>query len=200
MIRKLLNRTITYFGRGLLAVAPIGLTIWIIYGIFEWVDGLNPIDIPGIGVLIMVGIIFGVGVLVSTIIPQSFATLLEGSIKHLPLVSLMYFSLKDLISAFVGDRKKFNQPVLVLINRQSELRKLGFITQTDLSHLQLHNMVAVYMPHSYAFSGELFIVPAENVTLLNVPSADVMKMIVSGGVSANTPEPLEAPKRVENVI
>ena len=186
MFRKLINRTITYFGRGLLAVAPLGLTFWIIYGIFEWVDGFNPIDIPGIGVLIMIGIILGAGFLVSTVIPQSFATLLEGSIKHLPLVSLMYFSLKDLISAFVGDRKKFNQPVLVLVNRQSDLRKLGFITQTDLSHLQIEGMVAVYLPHSYAFSGEFFIVPTENVTLLNVPSADVMKMIVSGGVSANS--------------
>jgi uncharacterized membrane protein len=185
MLRKLINRTITYFGRGLLAVAPLGLTFWIIYGIFEWIDGLNPIDIPGIGVLLMIGIILATGFLVSTVIPQSVATLLESSIKHLPLVSLMYFSLKDLISAFVGDRKKFNQPVLVLINKQSDLRKLGFITQTDLSHLDLHNMVAVYLPHSYAFSGELFIVPTENVTLLNAPSADIMKMIVSGGVSTN---------------
>lgn len=184
MIRKILNRTIAYFGRGLLAVAPVGLTFWIIYGIFEWVDSLNPFDIPGIGVLLMIGIILGTGFLVSTVIPQSFGALVEGSIKHLPLVSLMYFSLKDLISAFVGDRKKFNQPVLVLVNRQSDLRKLGFITQTDLSNLQLSGMVAVYLPHSYAFSGELFIVPTENVTLLNVPSADVMKMIVSGGVSA----------------
>jgi uncharacterized membrane protein len=184
MIRKILNRTIAYFGRGLLAVAPVGLTFWIIYGIFEWVDSINPFDIPGIGVLIMIGIILGTGFLVSTVIPQSFGSLVEGSIKHLPLVSLMYFSLKDLISAFVGDRKKFNQPVLVLVNRQSDLRKLGFITQTDLSNLQLSGMVAVYLPHSYAFSGELFIVPTENVTLLNVPSADVMKMIVSGGVSA----------------
>lgn len=183
MFRKLINRTITYFGRGLLAVAPLGLTFWIIYGIFEWVDGLNPIDIPGIGVLIMVGIIFGTGILVSTVIPQSFGALVEASIRHLPLVSLMYFSFKDLISAFVGDRKKFNQPVLVLVNRQSDLRKLGFITQTDLNHLHLNGMVAVYLPHSYAFSGELFIVPSENVTLLNVPSAEIMKMIVSGGVS-----------------
>ncbi|TAE23692.1 MAG: DUF502 domain-containing protein [Cytophagales bacterium] len=183
MFRKILNRTIAYFGRGLLAVAPLGLTFWIVYGIFEWVDGLNPIDIPGIGVLIMIGIILGTGILVSTVIPQSFGALVEASIKHLPLVSLMYFSLKDLISAFVGDRKKFNQPVLVLINRQSDLRKLGFITQTDLSHLDLKHMVAVYLPHSYAFSGEMFIVPSENVTLLNAPSAEVMKMIVSGGVS-----------------
>ena len=89
-----------------------------------------------------------------------------------------------LITAFVGDKKKFNQPVLVTINRESDIKKLGFITQTDLSHLEIKDYIAVYMPHSYAFSGELFIVPIANVTLLNATSTDIMKMIVSGGVSA----------------
>lgn len=178
-----MSRLFTYFGRGLLAVMPIGLTIWVLYSIFIWVDGLVPINIPGIGVLIVLGIIMGVGVLVSTVIPNSFLNLFEGSIKHLPLVRIIYFSLKDLISAFVGDKKKFNQPVLVAINRQSDIRKVGFITQTDLSKLGLDGFVAVYLPHSYAFSGELFVVPAENVVLLNIPSAEAMKLIVSGGVA-----------------
>nr|WP_293843378.1 DUF502 domain-containing protein [uncultured Arsenicibacter sp.] len=179
-----MSRFLTYFGRGLLAVAPIGLTIWVLYSIFIWVDGLVPTQIPGIGLLIVFGIILGVGVLVSTVIPNSVLNLFEGSIKHMPLVRLIYFSLKDLISAFVGDKKKFNQPVLVVVNRQSELKKLGFITQADLNHLGLKGHVAVYFPHSYAFSGELFIVPAENVSLLSMSSSDAMKLIVSGGVAA----------------
>jgi len=115
--------------------------------------------------------------------PQSFASLFEGSIRHLPLVSLIYFSVKDLISAFVGDKKKFNQPVLVLMNRESGIRKIGFITQTDLSNLGLDDAVMVYCPHSYAFSGELYLVPAENVKLLTMSSSEAMKLIVSGGVS-----------------
>lgn len=43
--------------------------------------------------------------------------------------------------------------------------------------------VAVYFPHSYNFSGELFIVPAKQVKKLDAPPADVMKFIVSGGVA-----------------
>ena len=101
----------------------------------------------------------------------------------LPLVSLIYFSIKDLIAAFVGDKKKFNQPVLVILNRESGIRKLGFITQTDLTYLHQSDAVMVYCPHSYAFSGELYIVPAENVKLLSLSSAEAMKLIVSGGVS-----------------
>ncbi len=183
MTNKFISRLVTYFGRGLLAIAPLGLTIYVIYGVFVWVDGLVPIAIPGIGFLIMIGIILASGLLISTVIPQSFASLFEGSLRHLPLVSLIYFSVKDLISAFVGDKKKFNQPVLVSMFGGSGIRKIGFITQTDLSSLNLTDTVLVYCPHSYAFSGELYLVPAESVTLLNLSSAEVMKLIVSGGVS-----------------
>ena len=183
MTNRFISRLLAYFGRGLLAIAPLGLTIYVIYSVFIWVDGLVPIDIPGIGFLIMTGIILGSGLLISTVIPQSFASLFEGSIRHLPLVSLIYFSVKDLISAFVGDKKKFNQPVLIVINRESGIRKIGFITQTDLNHIGLQEVVMVYCPHSYAFSGELYIVPAENVKLLSLSSSEAMKLIVSGGVS-----------------
>ena len=183
MTNKFISRLIAYFGRGLLAIAPLGLTIYVIYSVFIWVDGLVPIAIPGIGFLVMTVIILGSGLLISTVIPQSVASLFEGSIRHLPLVSLIYFSVKDLISAFVGDKKKFNQPVIVTMNRSSGIQKIGFITQTDLSRFNLSDSVMVYCPHSYAFSGELYIVPAENVRLLNLSSAEVMKLIVSGGVS-----------------
>ena len=168
MTNKFISRLLAYFGRGLLAIAPLGLTIYVIYGVFIWVDGLVPINIPGIGFLIMTGIILGSGLLISTVIPQSFASLFEGSIRHLPLV---------------GDKKKFNQPVLVMLNRESGVRKIGFITQTNLSQIGLSDVVMVYCPHSYAFSGELYIVPSENVKLLSLSSSEAMKLIVSGGVS-----------------
>lgn len=103
--------------------------------------------------------------------------------RRIPLVSLIYYSIKDLILAFVGDNKKFNQPVLVTMYKETGIKKVGFITQTDLSHLHLTDHVAVYMPLSYSLSGELFIVPTENVIFLEASSTDVMKMLVSGGIS-----------------
>jgi hypothetical protein len=89
----------------------------------------------------------------------------------------------DLISAFVGDKRKFTQAAIVLINKEAGVHKIGFVTQNDLTSLGVSNMVAVYFPHSYAFSGELMLVPKENVQMLDMPSAEVMKLIVSGGVS-----------------
>ncbi|TDB68256.1 DUF502 domain-containing protein [Arundinibacter roseus] len=188
-----LKRILSYFVRGLILVAPIYFTILIIWTGIESLDSILPISIPisnkksvyfpGLGMIIILSGIILLGFFFSTVVPQSFFKFSESIMRKIPLVSIIYYSIKDLISAFVGDKKKFNQPVLVTVNRESDIKKLGFITQTDLSHLHIKDYIAVYMPHSYAFSGELFIVPIGNVTLLNASSTDIMKMIVSGGVS-----------------
>jgi uncharacterized membrane protein len=188
-----LKRILNYFVRGLILVAPLYFTILIIWMGVEAMDNILPISIPisqnrsvylpGLGMLIILMGIILLGFFFSTVVPQSFFKFTESILRRIPLVSLIFYSIKDLITAFVGDKKKFNQPVLVTINRDSDIKKLGFITQTDLSHLHIKDYIAVYMPHSYAFSGELFIVPIASVTLLNASSTDIMKMIISGGVS-----------------
>jgi uncharacterized membrane protein len=194
--RPLLSRLFSYFVRGLLFAAPVGLTILLLYSAFDYVDSIiriqiptsdpnQSIFIPGLGFLIIVfGTIF-IGFFFSVVFPQTIVNLIENLIRHLPLVRIIYFSFKDLVSAFVGDKRKFNQPVTVLINKEAGIRKVGFMTQSDLKNLDLENYAAVYCPHSYAFSGEMFLVPKENIKLLEMPSAEAMKLIVSGGVSSN---------------
>ncbi|WP_159470744.1 DUF502 domain-containing protein [Dyadobacter sp. 3J3] len=192
-----LKRILSYFIRGLVLVAPLYVTVIIIGSAVEFLDNIIPINIPisgnqtvylpGLGVLIILTSIILLGFIFSTIIPQSFFKFTEGIMRRIPLVSLIYYSIKDLVIAFVGDKKKFNQPVLVTMYKETGIKKIGFITQTDLSHLHIHDHVAVYMPLSYALSGELFIVPSENVSILDAKSTDVMKMLVSGGVSLKVP-------------
>ena len=93
--------------------------------------------------------------------------------------------MKDLFSAFIGDKKKmFSQPVMVMLFKEAGIRKLGFVTQEDLSAFGLEDLVAVYFPHSYNFSGNLYLVPKENITVLpQMQGADALKFIVSGGVT-----------------
>jgi uncharacterized membrane protein len=193
-----LKRLLSYFIRGLVLVAPLYATGLIIWTGIEYLDNILHIDIPisqqqtvylpGLGVLIIILSIILLGFFFSTVVPQSFFKLTERIMRRIPLVSLIYYSIKDLILAFVGDKKKFNQPVLVTMYKDTEIKKIGFITQTDLSHLKIHDHVAVYMPLSYSLSGELFIVPAALVVPLEATSTDVMKMIISGGVSVKVPK------------
>ena len=192
-----LKRILSYFIRGLVLVAPLYVTGIIIWTGVEFLDNIIPINIPisnnqtvylpGLGVLIILSGIIMLGFIFSTIIPQSFFQITESIMRRIPLVSLIYYSIKDLVLAFVGDKKKFNQPVLITMYKDTGIKKIGFITQNDLSHLHIHDHVAVYMPLSYSLSGELFIVPSENVTKLEATTTDVMKMLVSGGVSVKVP-------------
>lgn len=194
---SVLKRIIRYFIRGLVLVAPLYATGLIIWTGIEYLDNIISIDIPisnnqyvylpGLGIVLIILFIILLGFFFSTIVPQSFFKFAESIMRRIPLVSLIYYSIKDLILAFVGDKKKFNQPVLVTMYKETQIKKIGFITQTDLSHLNIADHVAVYMPLSYSLSGELFIVPAEHVMLLNASSTDVMKMLVSGGVSVKVP-------------
>jgi uncharacterized membrane protein len=188
------TRIFRYFFRGILFLVPLALTIYIIIQSIKWLDGLIPVKVPGLGLLIILVTITLFGYLGSTLLIKPFFDLLEKLIIKLPLANIIYTSLKDLMMAFVGDKRKFSQAVLVVMNADSGIHKLGFITQADLSHLGMPGKVAVYLPHSYNFSGNLFVVPRENVVPVNAPGADVMKFIVSGGVAGLDPEKLNADK------
>lgn len=191
---RVVRSVFSYFISGLLFVAPIGFTIYILYGAFDFVDNLarirfgtgHPNDsffIPGLGFIIVTGVTVLIGFVFTRILPQTIQNWLESGIKNLPLVRIFYFAFKDLISAFVGDKKKFKQPVLFKINNHSEVRKMGFMTQTSLDMLGKDDFVSIYCPHSYAFSGEMYLVPSSDVESLDLGGSDAMKMIVSGGVS-----------------
>ena len=179
------RRFLKYFFKGLLVVAPITITIYIIIFALNWLDGLIPaVNVPGLGLLIILASITLIGYLTSTIVIKSIFEYFERGVLKLPLISLIYSSLKDLISAFVGEQKKFNQPVVVFMDRENGIQRLGFITQDDLSNLGLHDVVSVYLPHSYNFSGNFYIVPQSNVRPVDVSRTHFMKFIVSGGVTA----------------
>ncbi len=173
-----------YFFQGLLYVAPLGITIYIFVMAFHFIDGIIPIGIPGLGIVVIFTIVTSIGIIGQTLISKPITLYMKGMLDKTPFIKIVYTSIKDLISAFVGKEKKFNQPVLVKINKISNLEKLGFITQSDLHDLGIGDgKVAVFFPHSYAFTGELFIVPKEDVSPVDWPAAEVMKFVISGGIA-----------------
>ncbi|MEJ8803086.1 DUF502 domain-containing protein [Pontibacter sp. H249] len=178
-----MRRLFRYFLNGLLIIAPFTLTVWIVVAIIDWLDGLFDIGIPGLGILLMVVLLTVVGFIGSSLLVKPFFVLTEKVFHKVPLVSIIYSSIKDLFDAFVGDNQKFNKPVMVKMSEDSDNCKLGFVTQENIVRVDCQDKVAVYFPHSYNFSGELFLVPLRNVTFLDAPSSEVMKFIVSGGVS-----------------
>lgn len=181
--RQIWSMLFRYFMRGLLLVAPFALTIYIILLALNFIDSLIRIRIPGLGMAILLVSITFFGYLGSTLLVKSIFELTESFITKLPFISTIYSSFKELTSAFISKGKKFNQPVLVTINQEGHLHKIGFITRKDLKNIGLPGRIAVYVPHSYNFSGDLFIMPKEAIAPLNIAGTEAMKFIISGGVT-----------------
>ncbi len=183
MFNKLSGKFLKYFFQGILVTVPLAITVYIIIKLFLLIDNIIPIDIPGLGLIILIVSITIIGFVGNTFIAIPIRSYLMRLIKKVPLINTIFKSVKDLLSAFVGNKKRFTEPVLVKVNKDSDLEKIGFITRNDLSELGITDgKVAVYLPHSYAFSGNLFIVPKENITPINGTASDIMTFIVSAGV------------------
>lgn len=194
-MKKAFGILLNYFVKGLLIVMPLGLAIFLIYWAVSRIDAaLNLSDvlwvdskgkhmyIPGLGILNVVILILVAGVLVTNVITSPIKQWFNRWLNRLPLFKFLYSSIKDLTEAFVGEEKKFNEPVLVEIN-EFGLKKIGFLVKKDLASINLPGEVAVYFPLSYSFAGQVVIIPADKVKPLDISAADAMKFVISGGVS-----------------
>lgn len=182
--RRIGRILLSFFFRGLLLLAPVTIIVWALWQSLRFLDGIIPLDIPGLGLLTLLAIITVVGWLGTTFLYEPLAHFGEELLQRIPFLKTLYAAIKDLVEAIVGSKRKFDRPVLVRLGPGMEVERLGFITQNDLGHLGISGAkVAVYLPHAFNWSGNLYIVPAGNVTPLDARAADVMKFVVSGGVS-----------------
>jgi uncharacterized membrane protein len=187
----IMKKIFRLFLQGLLLVAPSGITIFILYWVFNKIDGpvrnyvnhIFHIQIPGIGLVVTFTVIALLGWVGQSFLFKPIGKFVEKIFEKAPIVKMIYTSLTDFFNAFVGEKKKFTRPVLVKVNLISNLEKVGFITSDDLSDLGVKDKVAVLFPHSYNWSGEMFIVPKEHITPLNLPPGEVMKFALTGGVT-----------------
>ncbi len=185
------KKIIKYFVQGILLVAPVAIVVYILYALFIMVDGwLNNhlkliigSAVPGLGILILFISLTFLGFLGQTAVVKPLKRTAGKLLRKIPFFHLLYSSISDLFSAFMGKEKKFNTPVKVLFNKENNLWKLGFITKQTMIEIGNVELAAVYFPHSYNFSGELYLLPATRIHLIDISSAEVMKFIVSGGVT-----------------
>lgn len=177
------RKILSYFAQGLLILAPISITIYVAYLIFKFFDDLLPFNIPGLSILMIFVVILLTGFLASTIIARPVIAYFNRLINRTPFLKTVIGSIKDVLGAFVGKKKKFNEPVLLKLGKDTEVEQIGFVTCRDLSVIGLSgNKIAVYIPVSFSFTGYICIVPAQNVTPLNISAADALKFAISGGI------------------
>lgn len=191
-----MRRIFNYFLQGLLIVVPITVTLVLLIQAILWIDSLIPVhipinipglssfDLPGLGIIILFSVVTILGYFASFLVANPFFILVEKLMERTPLLKIIYTSVKDLIEAFVGEKKRFTKPVLVTINLNPMIQRIGFVTENDLTRMGIESSkIAVYLPFSYGFNGQLLVVEAVNVKELDVSGTEMMKFIISGGVT-----------------
>jgi uncharacterized membrane protein len=196
MNNRYLMRFVQYVLNGLLISLPVFGTGYIVYQLFSFLDSIVPRIIYsedelltkgdhfwGWGILMLVLVLFILGWFGSMFINDSIKGWFQRLLDKIPGVNNLYNAISDVLGAFVGKEKKFNQPVLVRVSEQMDIEMIGFITDTDLAELgDIKGKVAVYFPMSYSFSGHMMIVPIKNITPIERNAVDILKYTMSGGI------------------
>ncbi|MCF8257037.1 MAG: DUF502 domain-containing protein [Flavobacteriales bacterium] len=191
-MKDLLTALIGYFLRGLLFMAPIGVTVAIISWFVRFLNDLIspltedvlPFHVPGLGFLLVFVVLAMLGFIASHLISISAMTWVDRLMGRTPLVKVIYFSVKDIISLFSDKQEKLGRPVKVRVLRDPIQYRFGFVTQSDLSAFGFgEEMISVYLPLSYGIVGNQMVVHRDDVEFLDLPTTEEMKFIVSGGVT-----------------
>lgn len=178
-----MTRLLNYFFRGLIVLAPAVITIWVFWQIFTTVDRWIGFRLPGVGIVVTVVLITLFGLLTSSVLARWVVKVVDNVFNRLPLIRLVYSSTKELLDAFVGEKRRFDRPVVVQTSADGVEKAFGFVTTEAMGRFGLDDHVTVYLPFSYTFTGVIRIYPTLNVRPLATDSAELMAFVVSGGVT-----------------
>ncbi len=189
------KKILQYLLQGILVTAPVAITIYLIYWFVSSVDSWIPIFTAkdasgniinqnyGLGFVIIIVALIVVGYLSSNFITRRVFSLFDYWLEHAPGIKFIYSSIKDFFEAFAGNKKKFTKPVLVSIFNP-DVYQIGFVTAEDAHEFGLKEYVTVYVPMSYSFAGNTYLVPVHKTrTISNVSASDALKYAISGGVA-----------------
>ncbi|CAH0344206.1 DUF502 domain-containing protein [Bacillus sp. CECT 9360] len=181
------------FINGILTIVPIILVIYVVYKTFMFLDGilgnvlkpyLKDDYIPGIGLLVTIVLITVLGWLSTKFLTGTIFRLIDRLLEKIPIVKTIYSIIKDTINSFLGEKKSFSKVALITIPG-TEIKSMGFVTTEDLAglHDPLKNHVAVYIQQTFQVAGFTFLIPKDQVEIIDVKPEDAMKFILSGGMT-----------------
>lgn len=194
------RKIIQYFLQGLLIIAPLAITGYAMYWVISTVDGWVPIfrepvknaqgviigyEVKnyGLGFLIILVAVIIIGYLSSFFIQSRLFNLFDRWLEKTPGVKFIYTSTRDFFEAFAGDKKRFSKAVLANIF-SNDVWIVGFLTDEEMEKFEMGaDKVAVYVPQSFNFAGQLYILPRDKVRQIDkISSGEAMKYAVTGGV------------------
>lgn len=183
-----MKRIIGIFLKGIIALAPIAITLYILYKIYVLMDGLFKgllesagLYFPGLGAILTLALIFGVGLLASNWLTNRILKIIESLFARVPLVKSIYGIIKDTVNSFSGEKKGFSRLAIVELPN-SPIKLLGFVTNDSENSFIPEGYVSVYLMQSMQWAGNLILVPQEYVKEVDASSEEAIKFIASAGL------------------
>ncbi|TAL46558.1 MAG: DUF502 domain-containing protein [Chitinophagaceae bacterium] len=192
------KKLLRYFVQGILILAPIAITGYLLYWLFDKVDSiLRPVvNIPGLGFLIILVFVLLVGYVSTNFLMGSILGIFDSWLERTPGVKFIYTSVKDFFEAFAGDKRKFDKPIVVNVLAE-DVWLVGFLTNEDLHRFEMGaEYVSAYVPQGYNIAGQVYLVKRERIKrLTDLTASEAMKFAVTGGVIHFDDEKNTVPKK-----
>lgn len=198
-----MRRFAQYFMEGILILAPVALTIYVVGRVLGLLEGLGRnllfgvglAEVPGLGVVLAILVIALIGWVGGHWLARRAIRLGESILARIPMVKSVYGSVKDVVDAFGGKKQSFSKVCLVRVPG-FPIELLGFVTNEDLVLLGEpgRDKVSVYVPQSLQLGGFVAVVPRENVTVLDTPPQAALKFLMTAGMTDGAPEAEPAPR------
>jgi uncharacterized membrane protein len=187
------------FATGLLTLAPVLATLYLITWVFNFAERLfaRPLQwlMPGdyhvgMGIVAALVIIFGVGVLMRALVFRYLFRGIEKVMLGIPLVRSIYGAVRDLLGLFAQHEDAALQVVMIVLPGL-EVRLLGFVTRTEFDDLPegiaKEGDVAVYLPMAYNIGGYTVFLPRERIQPVAMSREDAMKFTITAGLKSTPP-------------
>lgn len=188
------------FGRGLVIILPVTLTLYLLWWLGMSIESVLvklfeavhlPIYFPGMGVALVVVVVFVIGLIMGARVFRRLYGLVENQIEQLPLVGSLYGSFRDMMDFFSGEKAdQMNQVVMVNLDDSANQRLMGFITRERFDDMpdgvtgeSKDKHVAVYLPMSYQIGGFTIVVPRSRCTPVNMGIEQAMRWALTAGVT-----------------
>ncbi len=206
----MLARLRTSFLTGIVVIAPVALTIWLIWSVIGWFDGLvlpfvpdayRPekilntffgydlkLNIRGVGVVVFLVFATLVGWLAKGLIGRSFIKYAENLVNRMPVVRSFYSGIKQIAeTVFAQQERSFEKACMIEYPRKG-IWAIGFISTTAKGEIAERNslkgpMVSVFVPTTpNPTSGFLLFFPKADVIELDMSIEDAAKLVISAGL------------------
>lgn len=196
---------------GLLVVAPLAFTIWGLFFLVNLADNLLKIlpysirpeqvfgfPIPGLGLLLVLAILFFVGGLARLYVGRRVIEWYESFLKRVPIVSSVYAGLKQFLETIFSDNKAaFSQAVLIEYPRRG-IYCLAFVTNENSPIQSEPDLVSVFLPTTpNPTSGFFLMIPRVDIQYLNITTEEAFTMIMSAGLVVNEPLSIRSAEQPE---